>query len=424
MYIFTTLWMRLTLMSNNNERLHVLDALRGLALFGILLANIRFFAGWDFADNELKKALAGSYLEYYEWLHILLVDGKFYTVFSLLFGVGFAIQLQSLKTKGAGAAIVYVRRLAILFLIGFIHMTQFWFGDILTTYAILGLALLAFYRCSDRFILGAAAVAFFTPMIGYLIAWYGSIAMDFGFYAVGQNGLASNISGFSGSIIDVQASGNWREYFAFNQAGSFIKLAYYLESWRFVKIFFVMLVGLWVGRQIIQHQLLQNIPFIKRVALGGLLIGLPMSFFYAKLGVVTAFAGPANLTGFLRMTAYTLSVFPLGFAYAALFVLAWQKGSHLLHFFTYAGKMALTNYLLQTAIGVFIFYGIGGGLTGKIEPHVFIIFAVLIFAAQVVMSKLWLKWFQYGPIEWMWRCCTYGQIQQLRKASRDKISLN
>lgn len=405
-------------MSNDNERLHVLDGLRGLALFGILLANIRFFAGWDFANDELKKALAGAYLEYYEWLNIVLVDGKFYTIFSLLFGIGFAMQLQSLKTKRAGAAIVYVRRLTILFLIGFIHMTQFWFGDILTTYAVLGLVLFAFHRCSDRFILTAAVVAFLTPMIGYLIAWYGSIAMDFGFYGVGKNGLASNIEGFAGNIIDVQASENWRHYFTFNHAGSFIKLAYYLESWRFVKIFFVMLVGLWAGRQIIQHRLLHKTPFMKRVAFWGGVIGLPMSFFYARLGGVSAFAGPADFTGFLRMTAYTLSVFPLGFAYAALFVLAWKKGSYLLHFFTYAGRMALTNYLLQTAIGVSIFYGIGGGLVGKVEPYVFLIIAVLIFSGQIALSKLWLKWFRYGPVEWMWRCFTYGEKQQLRKARR------
>ena len=411
-------------MSYNNERLHVLDGLRGLALFGILLANIRFFAGWDFANDELKQALAGAYFEYYEWLNIVLVDGKFYTIFSLLFGIGFAIQLQSLKTKVAGVAAVYLRRLAVLFLIGFVHMTQFWFGDILTTYAILGLVLFAFHRCSDRFILSAAVVAFMTPILGYLIAWYGSITMDLGFYSIGQNGLASNIDGFAGNIIDVQASENWRDYFIFNQAGSFIKLGYYLESWRFAKIFFVMLVGLWAGHQIIQHQLLQNTQFMQRVAFGGLLIGLPMSFFYAQLGGVSAFAGPANFTGFLRMTAYTLSVFPLGFAYAALFVLAWKKGSYLLHFFTYAGKMALTNYLLQTAIGVTIFYGIGGGLVGKVEPYVFITIAVLIFACQISLSKLWLKWFRYGPVEWMWRCFTHGEKQQLRKASSDKSNVN
>jgi uncharacterized protein len=110
-----------------------------------------------------------------------------------------------------------------------------------------------------------------------------------------------------------------------------------------------MLVGLWTGRQIIQ--------FMKRVVFVGLLIGLPMRFFYAQLGGVLAFAGPADFTGFPRMTAYTLLVFLLDFAYAALFVLAWKKGRHLLHFFTYAGKMALTNYLLQTAIGVtYLFY--------------------------------------------------------------------
>jgi uncharacterized protein len=105
-------------------------------------------------------------------------------------------------------------------------MTQFWFDDILATYAVLGLVLFAFHRCSDKFILSAAALAFMTPMIGYLIAWYGSVAMDFGLYGVGQNGLASNIDGFSGNIIDVQASENWCYYFTFNQAGCFIKLAY------------------------------------------------------------------------------------------------------------------------------------------------------------------------------------------------------
>jgi uncharacterized protein len=403
-------------MSNKNERLHVLDGLRGLALFGILLANIRFFAGWEFANNEMKKALAGSYLEYYEWLHIILVDGKFYTIFSLLFGIGFAIQLQGLKTKGAVAAIVYLRRLAILFLIGLVHLTQFWMGDILTTYAILGLILLAFHRCSDGFILSAAAVAFVIPMIGYLIAWYGSIEMDFGLYAIGEERIASSIDGFSGNLLGVLASENWHDYFAFNQTGSFIRLGYLLESWRFVKVFFIMLVGLWVGRQIIHNELLQNTLFMTRVAFWGLLIGLPMSVAYAKLGVVSGFAGPANVTGFLRMIAYMLSVFPLGFAYAALFVLAWRKWSHLLHFFTYAGKMALSNYLLQTAICVSIFYGIGAGLVGKVEPIVFIIVAVFIFAGQVVMSKLWLQWYRYGPVEWMWRCFTYAQMQQLRKA--------
>ncbi|MFT4937916.1 MAG: hypothetical protein ACI88A_000938 [Paraglaciecola sp.] len=273
--------------------------------------------------------MAGSYLNHFDFFNITFIDGKFYTVFSLLFGIGFALQLQRLNAGGSRAVIVYIRHLTVLLAIGLIHITQFWVGDILSTYAVLGFVLLAFHRCSDRTVL-AAAIAFCLPFVGYLLAWYGSVAMDLGFYAMGQSAIASGIPGFAGDISAVIASEKWADYFAFNQAGSLIRIGYLLESWRLVKLLFIMLIGLWVGRQILNNALLQNTRFIRGVAFWGLLIGLPISVVYANLGIVGAFAGPADQTGFFRLAAYMLSVFPMGFAYAALFVLAWQKSAAVL----------------------------------------------------------------------------------------------
>lgn len=401
-------------MSKQGNRLHELDGLRGFALFGILIANIQFFSGWTFADETLKTALAGPHFHLFDQLNIIFIDGKFYTVFSLLFGIGFAIQLESFKTKGLNSKVIYLRRLFILFMIGFVHLYFFWVGDILSTYAFVGLCLLAFYRSSDRFILFAAALSFCIPLFGYLLAWYITLPMDLGFYAIGQAGLDANIENFRGDFIAVFASENWHDFFAFNQSGTWIRLGYLLESWRLFKLLFIMLIGLWVGRQIIHHQLLQNKILMKKVAIWGVLIGLPMSFVYANLGVVTAFAGPPDLQGFFRMLAYMLSVFPLGFAYAALFVLAWQRKTKLFKIFNDTGRMALTNYLLQTAMCTAIFYGIGLGFVGTFQPLAFLALTVLLFVIQMIISTLWLRFFKFGPFEWIWRYLTYGKVPKLR----------
>ena len=135
-----------------------------------------------------------------------------------------------------------------------------------------------------------------------------------------------------------------------------------------------------------------------------------MSAVYAKLGVITAFAGAPDLAGLWRLAAYMFSVFPLGFAYGAAFALLWQSHEKILSIFAPAGRMALTNYLMQSVIGILIFYGIGLGLVGTVPPLGFVAMAVGIFAAQVVLSKLWLSKFKYGPMEWLWRCATYGRV--------------
>ena len=125
-----------------NERIGVLDALRGLALFGILLANITDWSAWGWLEFEEKVAIASpTVVRVTDFLNLMLINGKFYTIFSFLFGLGFALQLSRLELRGADGKAIYRRRLALLLMFGVLHMTFVWQGDILTLYAALGFLL-------------------------------------------------------------------------------------------------------------------------------------------------------------------------------------------------------------------------------------------------------------------------------------------
>ncbi|MEM9170780.1 MAG: DUF418 domain-containing protein [Pseudomonadota bacterium] len=398
-----------------DDRHHVLDGLRGFALLGIFAANIRMFAGWEFAGDDLREALAGDYWRAYEFANVFLVDGKFYTLFALLFGIGFSLQLARLDERGADGVALYVRRLLILLVIGVIHLTQFWPGDILTPYALLGFVLLAVRPLSDRRLLIAAAAAFAAPPVGYLAAWGAGVMMDLDLYERAGSVMAAGVPNFEGDLLGALQRPDWTSFFGFAHGAAVVRVGYLLESWRLPKLLFVMLIGLWAGRRIVAGGLLNDDRFLRRVALIGFAVGLPASILYAYLGPVFAFAGPPNLTGLVRMIAYMASVFPLGFAYGAAFVLLWRRGPGVLAILAAPGRMALTNYLLQTAAGVAIFYGVGAGYAGKTPPAAFLAIAVAIYAAQIAGSHAWLSAFKYGPMEWLWRSATYGRLLPARR---------
>lgn len=398
-----------------NNRLDVLDAIRGFALFGILIANIRSLSGWDFMSDSLKAQVSDSGYLSYDFLNTLLIDGKFYTLFSLLFGIGFSLQLSRLTKGDSSALFIYIRRLLILLTIGLVHLVLFWFGDILTFYALLGFVLLLVNRFSDRGVLILAGVMFLVPIIGYLLAWGLNLSMDLGFYGLGTSKLANNFGEQAGDILALIKLETWQEFFAFTTSGSLLRVGYVLESWRLPKVLFVMLIGLWCGRKIIQGEILNQPKLLLGVAVFGFTFGAVASYFYAQIGAVFAFAGAPNATGFLRMLLYMCSVFPMGFAYGALFLLAWGRWKQLLMVFAAPGRMALTNYLMQTVFCITLFYGVGFNYAGTVGPLGMLLIVIAIFASQVIVSKLWLSQCKYGPLEWVWRCLTYGQLLSLRK---------
>ncbi|MEM7569390.1 MAG: DUF418 domain-containing protein [Pseudomonadota bacterium] len=390
--------------------------MRGFALLGIFIANIRDFSGYALSDLSTRTALTGPNTTLYESLQATIVDGKFYTLFSLLFGIGFAIQLKGLETDPNRSARTYLRRTLILLVIGIIHLVVFWIGDILTFYALLGFFLFLFRNASDRTVLWAAAAMFCVPLIGYVVAWASAFSMDLGFYARGTNALRASFPALSDNLPALMAVDTWADFFAFTTSSFWLRIGYNFESWRMPKLAFIMLVGLWVGRQILAGALLNETKKLWTIAVIGISLGLSVGYIYGLLGPVRPFAGPANATGLARMATYMLSVFPMGFAYAALFALLWKAKPSALKVFCAPGRMALTNYLMQTFIGITIFYGVGFGYVLKVGFVGLTLIAFSVFAFQAALSWLWLQRFRYGPAEWIWRCLTYGQLLPIRRA--------
>ncbi|AKS41200.1 hypothetical protein WM2015_819 [Wenzhouxiangella marina] len=392
------------------DRLDVLDALRGFALFGIFLANIRFFSGWEFLGEEQRAELSPTLHAWADFLNLAVIDGKFYTLFSFLFGLGFALQLQRLTERGAAATRIYLRRTTILLVIGFIHMFLIWLGDILLPYALLGFVLLAIRNWTDRSLLIAAGIAFLVPIVGYAMFWCLGVDQSLGLYSVAYSIMTP---GAQNPIVDLQLT-HWGDRLQTSVGGGVLRIGYLFDTWRWPKLFAIMVLGLWAGRRLMRGQLLDDTRLLVAVLVVGGVCGIVAGPILAGLGGI-GFQRPYSIDGFYAVIAYTFAVIPLGLAYAAGFLLLWRVASSVLEVFAAPGRMALSNYLAQTLIALTVFYGIGFGQAGQWPIERLLLFVVGVYAVQVVVSHFWLKVFRYGPMEWLWRALTYGSIPPLRR---------
>ena len=395
-----------------NERFDVLDALRGFALFGIFLANIRFFSGWEFLGDEQRQALSPALHAWIDFLSLAVVDGKFYTLFSFLFGLGFALQLQRLNERGAAATRIYLRRTTILLIIGLIHMFVIWLGDILLPYALLGFVLLMVRNWSDRSLLIAAGLALLASVAGYLLFWWLNVDKSLGLYGVAYSIMTP---GAQNPMVDLQLT-DWGERLQTSIGGGVLRLGYLFDTWRWPKLFAIMLLGMWAGRRLMRGELLDNTRLLVGVLVVGGLCGIVVGPMLARLGGL-GFDRPYSLDGFHAVVAYTFAVIPLGLAYAAGFLLLWRIAAGVLKVFAAPGRMALSNYLAQSLIAVPVFYGIGFGQAGRWPIEHLLLFVLGVYAAQAVVSHLWLRAFHYGPMEWLWRTLTYGRAPRRRRSS-------
>ena len=395
---------------SHQERHHVLDALRGFALFGIFLANIRFFSGWEYLGEEQRSELAPGGYQLIEFLHLVLIDGKFYTLFAFLFGLGFALQLQRLEGRGAAATRIYLRRTTILLVFGLIHLFVFWVGDILTPYALLGIVLLAIRKWSDRSLLIAAGIAFVFPVVGYAIFWMLGVDKSLGLYDIA---FAIMPAGAENPMVDLRLT-DWGERLQSSFGLGILRFGHLFDTWRWPKLFAIMLLGLWAGRRLLNGELFNDTRLLWTVLLVGLASGAVAGPILASLGGI-GFNRAYSLNGFFAVVAYTFAVIPLGLAYAAGFALLWRAASGVLRVFSAPGRMALTNYLTQTLVGLTVFYGIGFGQAGYWSIQALLAFACAIYAVQVVLSHLWLRHFNYGPAEYLWRALTYGTRPGFRR---------
>lgn len=410
--------------TQENERAELLDALRGFALFGVCLANILTSLSFQGAPGteQLQPRFELPTDHVARLVTMMFIDGKFYSLFSLLFGLGFALQLQRGEARGGDALPTYRRRLRVLMGIGFLHLALLWPGDILLFYALMGLVLIRLRGLDDRRLLRWAVVCVLLPIPFYLPTLINpglTLGTPFFILAVGAAKLAHLDINAPTVIVDMALSRRWSDVQRLNFVGIFYRYADLLFIGRPFKVLAMFLVGLLVGRHRVWERLDEFAPLLRRVAIGGISLGLPMCAALAwwqeqQPGSYNA----GTWHGVVETMLYAFGVAPLAMGYAASFALLWRRPGwrRALRVLAPTGRMALTSYLSQTLFGIAVFYGVGLGLGGRVGATWFIPQAMAIVAIQTLFATRWLRRFRFGPMEWAWRSITYRQRQPMRRA--------
>ncbi len=375
------------------------DQLRGLALLGIVLVNMPFLAlGSDgFAARPARTAAD----EATEFVVVALAQGKFYLLFSFLFGYSLTLLLRS---RGADGLTRYRRRLTGLAMLGAAHATLFFIGDILVSYALLGGCLLLFVHRSDRAVLVAALCSFLAGVGALLVA-----------LAV----VLSDPAGGSGSIVDSPdtldraLSGSFADGVAGRAAALPGALAFQaVLNWCFALSMF--LLGLLAGRRGLLARPHEHLLLWRRLLVVGALVGLPSALVSAALFTG---ADPSTGAGTQQQTVAVVLGFSTAPAltggYVALAALATR--SKALALVAPAGQMSLTGYLGESILLAAVFCGWGLGLLGEVGAFHSALVALAVWAVLEVFAKVWLSRFRHGPFEWLLRAWSYRQVPPWRR---------
>jgi len=407
------------------ERIETLDILRGFAIFAILIVNWTTDLLWDV---EPSAGWAGLADQATYWLIWLLLDEKSWPIFAFLFGLGFAIQMERMEARGVSIAKLYSRRLLVLFVIGSAHfiLTE---RDILFMYAILGFLLLPMRKWSGRMLL-------ITALICVLIPWTHNTVGGW----QQQRGL-ENPETAAQAIREAaqeraENAARWAEHDRIEATGSFVQIVpvraqvwfEQVSSWkRYIgwlgDPFPPFLLGLYVGRRRILHQVAAHRHLIRRLMVWSLAIGLvgmaALTFlllgghpiFRESFVTQPGFLGRQLLRLLERFGSPALGLFYIGAIALLLQRPEWERRLRPL---APVGRMALTNYLLHSVVFVLLFFGYGFGLFGQVGTFGGLLLTIPVIVGEIFLSRWWLQRFRFGPVEWLWRTLTYGKLQPMR----------
>jgi uncharacterized protein len=396
-----------------SERILTLDLIRGFALLGIFIMNMPYFNTSFFAGADGSHLWPTWWDRGTETVREVIFSGKFNGMFSMLFAVGFAIQLERLEQRDpARAKSIYLRRIFWLFVFGALHTCLFWPGDILHVYAILGLMLLALRRVPEKvlWMLFAACLVYPTA-IGIWRVLTITPEETARLTALMQHWEASNNAAFGqGSFLAAARESSAETLFFYTDKDALIG-----NTSSYVMLASTMLIGLILGRRHFFQTAASQLPLVRRVQWWALGTGLATGIVFGINLVLDK--NPMEPTPFdvLGGLCYRFARLCIMAFYVATIVRAahndtWRR--RLLPIAT-AGRLPLTNYLMQTLIATFLFQGWGLGLWGKIGPALDLVLAVAIFfLIQVPFSRFWLRHHRLGPAEWLWRRLSYGPVVQ------------
>ncbi len=388
------------------NRIEILDIWRGFAVFGIFMVNIEImnsvFINQDLYYEEMIGPLDSIIIR----ISQLFFYNKFFPIFSFLFGLGIAMQLEKLKLKKKSRSFI-LKRMLILFVIGILHITLIWGGDVIHLYAILGILISILYKLHSRCLLLLACYfllfPFYDIIAEYIFSWINFSP---------ENILkAYNYD----SITEILRNGSYTEALKF-------RILEYISN---VQVLFVFLAPMAFAMMLLgasfvrSGKLLKLKDFILKsknsfvwIAIITNVYRLIFLFILPNFDIYRDdFFGPVWLK--LMMICDTL----FGLFYMWFIAWLWFSGklTRVLKPLASVGKMALSNYILQSLIGVIIFNGIGFSMFQKLNLVQCFFTAIGVFIFQVILSEIWLQYFKFGPLEWCWRCLSYGKLFSIKK---------
>jgi uncharacterized protein len=400
------------------ERLVSLDVLRGFALLGIVLINVAIFANGFWGRGPAQQRYPDWPNQAAMFVSRVFVAGKANALFSFLFGLGFTLQLRRVGEGRSRGTAVFLRRLAVLFAFGMAHAVLIWSGDVLHHYAVLGLALLALRNVPRRWLFALIVVVFLAPQAAraYRAATVtpAEKAAEEAFMA--DMGARSR-EAYAGSAYGPAVQMRLRDIAAHDGARPADAFDWLMT------LSLTTLLGLHFGRERLIERAAEKAAFWARLQKWSLLIGLGAALVQVALTRGARPGPPTPLrvfTGFL----FDLSRPALMLFYVSTVVRFYLRRPQApwLDAIAAAGRMPLTNYVMQSVLCTFVFYGFGLGLYGKASPLACYGIATAAWAVEVVWSRLWLRRFAFGPGEWLWRVLTYGRLLPIRRSVRAAAS--
>ncbi len=390
-------------------RIEVLDVLRGFALLGIFLMNIEYFnrplqefgegipattVGWDYTVARLTE---------------IFVTGKFWVLFSLLFGMGFVVMQTQAALNGREFKLLYLRRTIALLIFGLLHIVLLWSGDILHSYALVAFVLMWLPLMSSRACGLIGVMLYLAPAC---LLFLTSISMVFLPEAELEKIAIESADNANHAVqaANAYAHGNYWEVVS-------QRLSDFLHMLSFEPYVFIGALGIFlIGAAIMRSGRLLDLKINRSFFLKSMMVCALLAA--GSIGIANIVHGHSVMTsqGMLEQALMTIGNLPLSLFYlcSIAYAMSFVSGSKFLKLLAPAGKMALTNYLMQSLIASMVFFGYGLGFWNQWGRAELALFVMAVFIAQVIFSHLWLRYFRYGPMEWLWRALTYWALPPMR----------
>lgn len=382
--------------TDGKNRIEHIDIMRGFAILGIFIVNIGAFSAPYFLYGGNPESWETLLEQFTLAMVDILFQGSFYTMFSILFGFSWQLMIDRMQQRGTAVTSFLLRRQLILIVFGLMHAFLLWHGDILLSYGLIGLLLFSFIEVKDRTLLLWAGVLLVGSSLLFTRMLYDvRFILDY----TDEAAIGKAIDHYSSGNIFVIWGQNVHDW---NMTNSGVGLLLLIPI-----ILPMFLLGMYLARKRIFHE-----PEKHQYLLGKLLI---ITFIFSvlfKFGPYV-FGNPTWLGYIQDNIGGTASA--LFYMTLIVFIQRTRIGDKILQPLKNVGRIALSNYILQSVVCFILFYGVGFGLYDSVVPSVTVGIVITVYFIQIFLSKWWLSKFRFGPLEWVWRSLNYKKRQPFKR---------